>query len=170
MMLLRCTAKVLKLLEQQPRKVELSQSQTSPQEWYVNFVDGLGPAFALCVNPLSLYTLVLSADHLDGAGDLAGRLLGRLTLHMVELGIDRTRVKRLAQECSGVLVAKTASRSVLGSMNDLINHFCWHFSKHMSEKGKVDLWAIEQELNNMPQRPIGWKYAQERFTELCSKF
>ena len=39
----------------------------------------------------------------------------------------------------------------------------------MSEKGKVDLWAIEQELNNMPQRPIGWKYAQERFTDLCSK-
>ena len=108
MMLLRCTAKVLKMLEQQPRKVKFSQSQTSPQEWYVNFVDGFGPTFALCVNPLSLYTLVLFADHLDGVGDLAGRLLSRLTLHMVELGIDRPRVKRLAQECSSVLVAKTA--------------------------------------------------------------
>ena len=53
-------------------------------------------------------------------------------------------------------------------MNDLIAHFCWHFSKQMSEKGKVDLRAVEQELNNMPQRPIGWKFAQEQFAELCS--
>ena len=38
-----------------------------------------------------------------------------------------------------------------------------------SRGDKVDSWAIEQELNNMPQRPIGWKYAHEWFTELCSK-
>ena len=55
-------------------------------------------------------------------------------------------------------------------MNDLITPFCRHFSKQMSEGGKVNLRTIERELNNMPQRPIGWKFAQEQFAELCSRF
>jgi len=64
-------------------------------------------------------------------------------------------------------LAKTGSRSVLGAMNDLVTHFCRHSSKQMPEGGKVDLRSIEQDLNNMPQRPIGWKFAQEQFAELC---
>ena len=169
MILLRCTRKVLNLLGQRPRQVELSQPETGLAEWYVDIVEGLGPAFFLCTNPSTLYTLVLSADNLEDSADLAGRLLNRLVLHMTELKIDRSRMERLAQQSGSILVAKTASRSVLGSMNDLITHFCWHFSKQMSAKGKVDLRAVERELNNMPQRPIGWKFAQEQFADLCSR-
>ena len=65
---------------------------------------------------------------------------------------------------------ESGCRSAPGSMTDLITHFCRHFSKQMCEGGKVDLRAIAQELNNMPQRPIGWKFAQEQFAELCSRF
>ena len=169
MILLRCTRKVLKLLGQRPRQVELSQPEVGLAEWYVDIVEGLGPAFFLCTNPSTLYTLVLSADNLEDSADLAGRLLNRLVLHMTEIGIDRSCMERFAPQFGNILVAKTASRSVLGSMNDLITHFCWHFSKQMSEKGKVDLRAVERELNNMPQRPIGWKFAQEQFADLCSR-
>ena len=169
MMLMRCTRKVLKLLGRRARQVELSQPDGGLAEWYVDIVEGLGPAFFLCTNPATLYTLVLPTSHTDDVADLSGRLLSRLALHMTELGTDRSSVEQLIRQLCTVLVAKTASRSVLGSINDLITHFCWHFSKQMTENGKVDLRAIEHDLNNMPQRPIGWKFSQERFAELCSQ-
>ena len=169
MMLLRCTRKVLKLLDQQPRQVELSQAENSLAEWYVDIVDVFGPTFFLCTNPGTLYTLVLPAGQSDNVADLSGRLLTRLALHMTELGINRSSMGRLIQGLGTVMVAKTASRGVLGSMNDLITHFLWHFSQQMGETDNVDLRAIERQLNNMPQRPIGWKFAQERFVEVCSR-
>ena len=169
MMLLRCTRKVLKLLGQQPRQVELSQAENGLAEWYVDIVDAFGPTFFLCTNPRTLYTLVLPAGQSDQAADLSGRMLVRLVQHMTELGTNRRDVERLVQGLGTVVIAKTASRGVLGSMNDLITRFLWHLSQQMGEKGKVDLRAIERQLNNMPQRPIGWKFAQERFVELCSR-
>jgi hypothetical protein len=169
MMLLRCTRKVLTLLDQRPRQVELSRTENGLAEWYVDIVDAFGPTFYLCTNPGTLYTLVLSAGQNDQVADLSGRLLVRLVQHMTELGTDRSNVERIVQELGIVMIAKTANRGVLGSMNDLITHFLWHFSQQMGETGKVDLRAIEQQLNNMPQRPIGWKFAQERFVELCSQ-
>ena len=168
-MLLRCTRNVLKLLGQRPRQVELSQSENGLAEWYVDIVDAFGPTFFLCTNPHTLYTLVLPVGPNDQVADLSGRLLTRLVLHMTELGIGRSGVERLVQGLGAVVVAKTASRGVLGSMNDLITHFLWHFGQQMGENGKADLRAIERQLNNMPQRPIGWKFAQERFVELCSR-
>jgi len=61
MMLLRCTRKVLKLLDQRPRQVELSQAERGLAEWYVDTVDAFGRTFFLCTNPRTLYTLVLPA-------------------------------------------------------------------------------------------------------------
>jgi len=52
-------------------------------------------------------------------------------------------------------------------MNDLVNHLYWNMADQMGATGRLDLWAIEQKLNNMPQRPIGWGFASERFVELC---
>lgn len=169
MMLLRCTRKVLKLLDQRPRQVELSQAEDGLAEWYVDIVDASGPTFFLCTNPGTFYTLVLPVGQNNQIADLSDRLLIRLVLHMTELGISRSRVERLIRGLGTVIVAKTASRSMLGSMNDLITHFLWHFSQEMGSKGQVDLRAIERQLNNMPQRPIGWKFAQERFVEVCSR-
>ena len=169
MMLLRGTRKVLKLLGQRPRQVELSQADAGLAEWYANIIEGLGPALFLCTNPATLYTLVLPAGDTDDVADLSGRLVSRLTRHMAELRTDRAGAERLIHRLGTVLVAKTASRSVLGSMSDLTSHFCRHFSRQMTENGKVDIRAIEQELNNMPQRPLGWQYAQERFAKLCSR-
>ena len=72
-----------------PARFNYRKPEAGLAEWYVDIVEGLGPAFFLCTNPSTLYTLVLSADHLDGVADLSGRLLNRLNLHMTELGTDR---------------------------------------------------------------------------------
>jgi len=168
-MLLRGTRKVLKVLGQRPRQVGLSQRDAGLAEWYVNIIEGLGPALFLCTNPATLYTLILPAGDTDDVADLSGRLVSRLARHMIELRIDRTSAEQLIHQLGTVLVAKTASRSVLGSMNDLTSNLRRHFSKEMAESGKVDLRAIEQELNNMPQWSLGWQYAQERFAKLCSR-
>lgn len=89
MMLLRCTRKVLKLLGQLPRQVELSQAENGLAEWYVDIVDAFGPTFFLCTNPGTIYTLVRPVGPNDQVADLSGRLLVRLVQHMTDLGTDR---------------------------------------------------------------------------------
>ena len=169
MLLIRCTHKVLKLFGEKPRQVSLSGSEASLGEWYIHIADEFDGVFFVCMNARSLYTLILDVDGLRTIGDLAGRMLERLFLHMVELGIEPSCTRKVAEDYSQVIFAKTASRSLLGTMNDLINNLYFLTGKQMREIGRLDLRAIEKSLNNMPQRPIGWKYAQDRLIELYSQ-
>ncbi|MGB2823533.1 MAG: hypothetical protein WBF17_21315 [Phycisphaerae bacterium] len=168
MLLLRCTHKVLKLFNQRPRQVEVCAAETGLGEWYVNFTSTGRDGFFLFVNAKSLYTLVVDARSVASVDDLVQRMLRRLFLHMAELLVAREGLEKVAKEYGHVLVAKTASRSVLGSMNDLGNHLYWNMGQQMEEAGRLDIRAIEEELNAIPQRPIGWRFALDRFAELCA--
>ena len=167
MLVLRCTQKVLKRFGQEPRQIETSMPETLLGEWYVHIADEFDGEFALCVNAKSLYTLVLSIEKAKSLDRLVDAFLGSLVCHLVELGIDRSCMERVASDYSHVLVAKTANRSLLGSINDLTNHLYFHTGQQMQDTGKLDLHAIEADLNMMPQRPIGWGFARDRLIELC---
>jgi len=168
MLLLRCTHKVLKLFNQRPRQAELCAPDTGLGDWYVNLAARRRRGFFVFVNAKSLYTLLVDARSATSIGGLVDRMLERLFLHLDDVVADEKVLAKVANEYRQVLIAKTASRSVLGSMNDLINHLCWNMDQQMLENGSVDIGDIEARLNAIPQRPIGWCLAVERLTELVS--
>ena len=168
MLLLRCTHKVLKLFKHRPRQVELCAPDTGLGAWYVNLASNGRDEFFIFVNAKSLYTLLVDARMVASVGQLVERMLGRLFLHLDDLVSDQRALEKVANEYRRALVAKTASRSVLGSMNDLTKHLFWNMDQQMLETGSVHLRDIEARLNVIPQRPIGWCLAVERFAELCS--
>jgi hypothetical protein len=140
-------------------------TETLLGEWYVHIAD----EFALCVNADSLYVLVLPIGKMKSIDKLVEGFLGSLVAHLVELGIDRSCVERVAADYSHVLVAKTVSRKVLGSINDLTNHLYFHAERQLQETVKLDIHAIEMALNSIPQRPIDWGFSRDRLVEMCRR-
>ncbi len=171
MLLLRCTRRVLDLFGEKPRQVEVAEQNQGLGEWYVHIIDDLDDVFFLCVNAQSLYALIIATEPamFQSAADLASAMLKRLLEHLHGLGFDEAVLSKVADDYEHVVIAKTASRSVLGSMNDLINHLCFWAGRQVREAGQLDRRAIEEKLNAMPQRPIGWAFAKDRLAELCSR-
>lgn len=117
-MILRCTAKILTLLAARP--AELATPPASDDDWYLNLLwierrkclllthaGTLFPVFVADVRkaditPIGPYVVSLIEEHLGSEG-LAPDALGRLDPDDVQL-------------------AKTASRSILGVMNDTAVH------------------------------------------------
>jgi hypothetical protein len=117
-MILRCTAKILTLLGTRP--AELATPPASDDDWYLNLLwidrrkclllthaGTLFPVFVAgvrkaAITPIGPYVVSLAEENLSSEG-LAPDALGRL---------DR----------EDVLLAKTASRSILGVMNDTAVH------------------------------------------------
>ena len=173
MLVLRCTKQVLGLFGEKPREVQVSGGTEGLGDWYVRLVDDgdCEGIFFLCTNAQTLYTLILEldAEGYRSISDLADRMLARLLEHLHRLGISKETLAQVAEDYSQVLIGKTASRSVLGSMNDLVNNLCFHTGQQMRRAGKLDLWAIEEALNTIPQRPVGWAFAKNSLIELCSR-
>ncbi len=117
-MILRCTAKMLTLLGTRPG--EFTTAPPSDDDWYLNLLwidrrkclllthaGTLFPVFVADVRkanllPIGPYVVSLAEEHLSSEG-LAADTLGRL-------------------DAGDVHLAKTASRSVLGVMNDAAVH------------------------------------------------
>ena len=170
MLLLRCTCRVLDLFGQKPRAVQTPGAREGLGEWYVNLADEFDGIFFVCTNAKSLYALILDADAgFRSADDLATAMVTRLLEHLHALGVGETVLSKVAEDYGQVVIGKTASRSLLGTMNDLVNHLYFHTGRQMQNAGKFDLRTIEEELNGIPQRPIGWAFAKDRLIELCSR-
>ena len=86
------------------------------------------------------------------------------------LGLIGIHPKVIAQEISHydqVQYCKTASRSILGSLND----FAWHYQiKAEKAKGKADLSLsnVELEMSQMPCKPIDYRLPSEVAIKLLS--
>mgnify|MGYP003345109450 CR=1 FL=1 len=71
-------------------------------------------------------------------------------------GLPASAIDQAFNHYDAGLYAKTDSRSDLGSLNDLVNHYQWRVE---SEGGlsHCDLTGIIMSINDMPQRRIGWQ-------------
>jgi hypothetical protein len=121
MVVFRCTAKLLQKLPQ-PVAEAPGRSTTAFGDWYANTLNLGQTRLVLCCSEHSLLPVLIpfrQADLLvDRWQSAVGERLRRLGLHAsavdAELGAMRP-----------VQLAPTASRSVLGSMNDSANHCRW---------------------------------------------
>jgi hypothetical protein len=75
-------------------------------------------------------------------------------------GLDASRIDLTLQEYRQGLFAKTDSRKVLGSMNDLIRCYGTIFETS-GGLGACDLTRTIMRLNDMPQKPLNWRTSWE---------
>ena len=163
MITLRCTKKLRKYLEVKP--VDIPEPSTAALgDWYGNLVPTFAGDLILFVSERSLLTIaipVLESNNLE--------YLFRLRVANL-LGLIGTHPKVIANEISHydqILYGKTASRSILGSMND----FAWHYqikAEEAKEKADLSLSKVELEMSEIPCKPIDFRSPSEVAIELLS--
>ena len=116
MLALRCTAKLLKRLKLDKEPLEdPGPSTTALGDWYANVIYMGRQPMVLAVSERSLLSLLMPARDLD---QLPGRLIRTLLEKLKRMGVPETTIRQEVSKMDPVIYAKTASRSVLGSMND----------------------------------------------------
>jgi hypothetical protein len=151
-MVLRCTAKILKLLAPDALGTAEASMVPSDDDWYMNllWIDGrkcllvthAGTKFSAFVPDIRVAAL---------------RSLGAFTTRLIEQELES---EGLPLDTSGQLVpadvriAKTADRSVLGCINDLSQH-CRFAVEATGGLERCDIGAINHRLRRMILGPLG---------------
>ncbi len=170
MLVLRCTGKMLKRLGEKPRTAEAALTPNSPGEWYINVIDWLeNGRVAICVNARVRYALLIPLDGVETPAQLANVLTQRLFRHLLEMEVPQGRIEEILTDYHHVLIAKTASRSILGTMNDMLDKAYAMIEISVQKTGSFSLRKLESDLNTMPQEPIGWGYAREEMWRICTE-
>lgn len=116
MITLRCTRKLL------ARGLEMGSGVQPPPtallgDWYANVLTRKSQHLVVCVSERTLLPVILPAKD---AKSLPRRLSEGVCVILGHLGIDAAAIERERAEMGAVQVGRTASRSVLGSLNDFM--------------------------------------------------
>lgn len=115
MFTLRCTKKLLTRLRLKPAP-RAPPSTTKLGDWYADTLNLGRERLVLCVSELTLLPVVVPA--IGAATDLDAKLARGLRQTLEALGAPAAAIDAEMNQLLEVTIAKTASRVVLGSMND----------------------------------------------------
>jgi hypothetical protein len=169
MLFFHCTKKLLQALDL-PVLAQPEEPGDLPLGiWYVNIFIEFKTVFLLFVNDPTLYTVVLHFSGMPNATKVVNSFRENLAMSLASDGVDQRIIQYLLQEHAQAAFVKTTSRSMLGSMNDLIYLFLFHLEDDIAEHNPIDLHKIQSVLNHMPQRKIGWRFSVEAMRESLSE-
>jgi hypothetical protein len=122
--------------------------------------------FLLFLNDKSLYCLVAVIPATEKTVPLVMVFRHLLASAMLRNGVDRAHIEQVGQEYIEELITKTDSRKVRGNLNDMFNQTCYVIEDAMNKNRPVDLLEIENHLNRIPQKNIGWRFSVDVFKEM----
>jgi hypothetical protein len=149
---IRCTGHLIKRLPFEiTGEVNVPAPTTRLGDWYANRLNIGHRRLILCTNERSLLSVVLPARDPKG---LPPRLAGGLKDLLGRLGIPQDQIAAEVSEMSEIVFARTASRRVLGSMNDLALGAEYFFKRGERSDNLTELgeWLAET-----PCSPIGYR-------------
>jgi len=164
---LRCTKRLLDFLGVKPEPSPPAPT-TILGDWYANLapLQSAGD-MVIFANERSLLTVALPLSRDMGLHNIPALFLARVVnlFHMLEIPeADRERELRHMEE---VRFAKTASRKVLGSLNDI----CFHYDARVeyNYKGKpLSLSEIELDFAHMPHSNLSLVFPDKTARALLS--
>lgn len=153
---LRCTGKLLKRLGP-VTEVTREPPTTALGDWYATLVYAPGMQLVLLASERTLLPVVVLARE---ARTLAERVPLALARVLAELKVPLAVIDRELQAMAGPRIGKTASRQVLGTMNDFQRMMPYHQWPPRS------LTAVSLELAEAPCGPIGMRSPDDLTREL----
>ena len=158
MLYLKCTQEVQKVVGLRKENLASPEPSDAPLgNWYVNrFNLGRRKAYIFMSETTLLSFILLQGKKPVTTESLPNMLLAGLEQLLQMKGLATSAMEKAFEHYDAGLYAKPDSRSDLGSLNDLINHYQWRVE---GEGGLThcDLSGIIMSINDMPQRRIGWQ-------------
>lgn len=154
-LILRCTAKLLSRLKA-PVVAAPPPSTTRLGDWYATILIWRPAHRVLLVNELTRLAVVLPARELS---TLAERIPEAVARVLLDIGVEPGVVEEERSAMTEISFAKTASRSVLGTMNEFVFYLdeLRESKPHLTEHVLSTLLA--QELTTIP--PLGYEVPAE---------
>ena len=166
MQLIRCTQKLLKEIRVKPTEVEPESEVIG--DWHANLLRFERRKCVLFTNSLTLYSIFipgLKRPEFDNFDEVFRQnLFRRLRIE----GFSQAQIEKVLEEHQTLYFAKTNSRSVLGSMNDL----AFQIETHIEITGGLaytDFDNLNDELNRIPMGAINYKYSIDMLKEILSQ-
>lgn len=113
MLLVRCTASLLKSLRVVPHGEAAAQDTTTLGEWYANTIAVGRQRYVLFLNAASRAVLLVEASPRP---TLLDRFREHLAAFLYTLGVSEEAIRREVEAAREVTMARTADRSVVGSL------------------------------------------------------
>lgn len=156
MLILKCTQKAAKELGVKRADLPQIPPENNPTllgDWFVNPLRFGHTKTLLFANALTLYSILVEYKKKDVV-DIGHFFRTNLKFNLLLEGFENEKVDRLLADYEEVRLAKTDSRSVLGSMNDLASMYETYIISHGGLK-IVALSRATQEINRTPQLKRG---------------
>ncbi len=151
MAIIRCTAKLLNELGAKPTNAP--DQPPSLCDWHANLLWLDRKKYVLFTNDQTLYSLLVHWRKTPRSADFLERFRFGLFKSLMGEGLAEAQVEYMMSEHAYIIIAKTNSRSVLGSMNDLAFQIK-SIIHRMGRLADADLSEISRELNRIPMRAI----------------
>jgi hypothetical protein len=153
--LIRGTQKLLKRLGKQSN--ELDSSTNALGDWYATLVYVGRIQLVLCTSANSLLSVVFEAR--QARARIAESLRKDLETLLFDIGVSESQVRAELAEMCNYQFGPTASRSILGTMND----FAQSIYYRMDEQPEVTLRQISLDLSGTPCKgPRGYSFPAQR--------
>jgi hypothetical protein len=167
MLILKCTQKAAKELgvkrETLPQ-ISPEDNQTLLGDWFVNLLKFGRNKALLFVNVPTLYSILSSGYHKKELAEIGQLFQTNLRFHLLLEGFEPAKIDRILAEYQKLRLAKTDSRSVLGSMNDLAGLYELQI-RHQGGLSQAHLVEIIQVINRTPQLTRDGKYSIDLLKE-----
>ena len=166
MQLIRCTKKLQK--EMGLKNAALIQQEPTPTvlgSWHANLINIDQSRCVLFVNDNTLFNFLIPDVTTVQFHQLDTLFRDFLRCILAEEGFDKTTANNILQEYTEIGFANTNNKSVLGSMNDLAQHYQYH----IEEEGGVHSCMVPQiihDLNRMPMSAIAAHFPVKALREL----
>lgn len=158
-MILRFSTKLAVKLKLTPTKV-LPLDPNPFADWSAHLFTASRAQFLIVTNTASLYSTVLYGRDITNDSHFIERGLGLLHEFMEDDGLSFIYQRFIAPSSATVQFSKALSRSVTGSMNDLIVH-----AKMWLTEGDLSPHDTSFKLNDIPFSPLKYRTPREVFTE-----
>lgn len=167
MLYLHCTAKLAKAARTSLKQAPEPSASHWLDHWYANLIKIESfPNFGLITNPRSLYSILISqpTEHFTMFGMIAS-FNRRLTGKLMSLNVDAESISKVATRHIHYAAYKTASRRILGSMNEMVFHLRWM----VKEQPDITVEALEDVLNEMPLKVLDYAVPLEKLEMLLDE-
>jgi hypothetical protein len=169
MRIIHCTRKLIKELDVplvEPDKIPLHTEGIG--NWYANLLRIDRRKCLLFTNEKSLFTFLIPKALKANLKNIEDEFLIHLNYNLQNEGFGLDVINKIMQEYQEIGFAKTMSKSVLGSMNDLTYHYEFQI---MREGGIVNIRILHlnKEINRTPMGTLKYKYPIEALKNLLNR-
>ncbi len=162
MFVLHCTKKAQDRMKVKPADA-LPEPTTRLENWYCNEFTASRRKYLIFVNERTLLPIVISVKGLKTSGDILEVFKQRLFKTFLLLNLPDKKFMPELLEMDEVVFAKTQSRSVIGSMNDIIAQAKFSSDYHDMD---VDSPAMFKCLSQIPLKANGYNRSTGLVAEL----